>query len=402
MITAGRRSGKPDVKSAQTIYSRRMAEAQSDAAEPKVHFAEERAGRFAIGFIALENPRALNALDLPMLAAIGDKLLEWRGREEIACIVLHSGSERAFCAGGDVKSLALALAKQEGLALAREYFTTEYFVDYLIHEYPKPILCWADGITMGGGIGIMNGASCRVVTERSALAMPEVAIGLFPDVGATYFLSRLPHRLGLFLGLTGTHFSGGDAVELGIVDRLARAEQKSAVLSDLRDLAWSKNGQENRKTLRSFLAGFGDTAVGEKSELWKRRDIIDRLMAGNGIEEVDRNLRSWRANDPWIERAIRGYLAGSPTSLKVVFEQIRSGRTLALKDAFLREWDMAIRFCERSDLVEGVRARLIDKDNRPRWNPPELAAVTDADVAHYFSPHDGAHPLAEKFRAAGI
>src|SRR5262249_59147777 len=140
-----------------------MTESQTGAAPAKVRFAEQPAGRFSIGFIALENPRALNALDLSMLAAIGDKLLAWRGREEIACIVLHSDSERAFCAGGDVKTLAIALEKPDGLALAREYFTTEYFVDYLIHVYPKPILCWADGITMGGGIGVMNGASYCIV-----------------------------------------------------------------------------------------------------------------------------------------------------------------------------------------------------------------------------------------------
>ncbi|HEY1371800.1 MAG TPA: enoyl-CoA hydratase/isomerase family protein [Candidatus Binatia bacterium] len=379
-----------------------MSKPQNGAEDPKVRFTEERAGRFAIGFIALENPRALNALDLPMLAAMGDKLIEWRGREEIACIVLHSSSERAFCAGGDVKSLALALGTPEGAAPAREYFTTEYFVDYLIHAYPKPILCWADGITMGGGIGIMSGAARRIVTERTALAMPEVAIGLFPDVGATYFLSRLPHRFGLFLGLTGGHFSGDDAVALGMADGLARAEQKSAVLSGLRALAWSKDGQENRQTLGNFLAGFADPAVGANSELWKRREAIERLMTGNTIEEIDRNLRSWSENDPLIARAIRGYSAGSPTSVKVVYQQLRSPTTLPLKDVFLREWDMAIGFCERSDFVEGVRARLIDKDNRPRWSPPALSAVRSAEIARYFSPHDAPHPLAEKFRAAGI
>ncbi len=379
-----------------------MANAQSGAAEPKVRFTEERAGRFGIGFIALENSRALNALDLPMLAAIGGKLLDWRGREEIACIVLHSGFERAFCAGGDVKSLALALAKPEGLALAREYFTTEYFVDYLIHAYPKPILCWADGITLGGGIGVMNGASDRIVTERTALAMPEVAIGLFPDVGATYFLSRLPHHIGLFLGLTGAHFTGDDAVALGMADALARAEQKSAVFSGLLDLAWSTDEKKNKDTLRKFLVRLCETAPVEKSELWRRRDTIERLVGENTIEGTDGKLRSWSGNDEWIERAVRGYTAGSPTSARVVFEQLRGGRTLALRDAFLREWDMAIRFCERSDFVEGVRARIIDRDNRPRWNPPVLAGVVDADAARYFSPHDGPHPLEEKFRAAGL
>jgi enoyl-CoA hydratase/carnithine racemase len=378
-----------------------MSQQPAGAEQPKVRFIEEKAGRYIVGFIALDHPRALNALDLPMLAAIGDKLLEWRGREDLACIVLHSDSERAFCAGGDVKTLALALGKPDGLALAREYFTTEYFVDYLIHVHPKPILCWADGIAMGGGIGVMNGASCRVVTERSALAMPEVGIGLFPDVGATYFLNRTPNCIGLFLGLTGAEFNGCDAVAIGMAEGLIRADKKTAVFSGLRDLAWSHDAQRNKDILRTYLAREYDAGAAEKSELWKRRETIWHLVGRGTIEEIDQALRTVRA-DAWLERAIRGYAAAAPTSVKVVFEQMRSGGKLALKDAFLREWDMAIRFCERSDFVEGVRARLIDKDNRPRWNPPELSDVRSAEIARYFSPHPGTHPLEAKFRAAGL
>lgn len=372
-----------------------------DALAPKVRFAEERARKFVLGFIALDHPRALNALDLAMLQAIGEKLLEWRVRDEVACVVLHSDSERAFCAGGDVKTLAARL-QMNGLAVANEYFTTEYFVDYLIHVYPKPILCWVDGIAMGGGIGIMNGASSRVVTERSLLAMPEVLLGLFPDVGGSYFLNRIPHGIGLFLGLTSAEFSGQDAVAIGMAEGLALSDMKNAVFSGLRDLHWSDDAQSNRDTLRNYVAERCDSRVAENSELWKHRDTIQRLTEGKTIEETDDALRTWNGNNQWIAGAISRYLAGSPTSIKVTFEQIRSGGVLALRDAFLREWDTALHFCERSDLLEGVRARLIDKDNRPRWNPARLGDVRQEDVARYFSRHTGAHPLAEKFRAAGL
>jgi enoyl-CoA hydratase/carnithine racemase len=372
------------------------------AAAPKVRFSEEKIGRFVLGFMALDHPRALNALDLSMLSAIGEKLLAWRARAEVACIVLHSDSERAFSAGGDVKTLAAALRQTDGLTLAREYFTTEYFVDYLIHVYPKPILCWADGIAMGGGIGVMNGASCRVVTERSVLAMPEVAIGLFPDVGATYFLNRVPHGIGLFLGLTGTDFSAFDAVALGMAEGLARSETKKEIFSDLRRIVWTDDAKRNKEALRSYLAERCEASAAEKSELWSRRETIDRLTGGNTIEEIDREFRNWHGDDAWIERAIGGYRGASPTSVKVVFEQFRGGRVLGLREAFLREWHMALRFCERSDLIEGVRARLIDKDNRPRWQPASLSEVREEEVARYFFPHPGAHPLAEKFSAAGI
>lgn len=379
-----------------------MTQDPSAAAAAKVRFAEEKAGRFVLGFIVLDHPRALNALDLGMLRAIGEKLLEWRARDEVACIILHSDSERAFSAGGDVKTLAAALRQTNGLAFARDYFTMEYFVDYLIHVYPKPILCWADGIAMGGGIGVMNGASCRIVTERSMLAMPEVAIGLFPDVGATYFLNRRPYGIGLFLGLTGTEFSAYDAVAVGMAEGLARSDTKNAVFSGLRGIAWTDDAKRNKEALRSYLAQQCDTSAAEKSELRNRRETIRRLTTGASIEEIDRAFRSWSGGDAWIERAIHGYVAASPTSVKVVFEQFRGGRALGIRDAFLREWNMALRFCERSDLLEGVRARLIDKDNLPRWQPASLSEVREEEIERYFSPHAGAHPLAEELRAAGI
>jgi enoyl-CoA hydratase/carnithine racemase len=232
--------------------------------------------------------------------------------------------------------------------------------------------------------------------------MPEVAIGLFPDVGGSYFLSRMPHGIGLLLGLSGMQFSGYDAIALGMAEILARAERKNAVLSGLRDLVWSKDENRNKETLKSYLAGESDPSARNRSELWQQRETIERLVAGKTIEEIDAKFRAWSGNDPLIERAIRGYLAASPTSVKVVFEQMRSGRAISLRDAFLREWDMAIRFCEKSDFIEGVRARLVDKDNRPRWDPPALAAVGDENAARYFSPHGGPHPLEEKFRAAGL
>ncbi len=371
--------------------------------QPGVRFTHLKAGRFTLAFIALDNPRALNALGFDMLRAIGEKLLQWREQEEIACVVLHSDSERAFSAGGDVKELGLALGRAGGRALARDYFTMEYFVDYLIRAYPKPVLCWADGITMGGGIGIMNGAACRVVTERSVLAMPEILLGLFPDVGATYFLNRLPDGVGLFLGLTGARFDGFDAVAVGLAEGVVGAADKRAVLGGLARLEWTDDPETNEEVLHQYLAGAFESDAAERSGIRKKAETIRRLVEGATLEEMDGALRGWRGEDAWIARAVRSYLGGAPFSLKVTFEQLRRGRALAPKEALLREWNMAQRMCERGDLVEGVRARLIDKDNRPRWNPATLSAVADDEVERFFSPHgDGAHPLAEKIRAAGL
>ena len=366
--------------------------------DPRVLFSEQQSGHYTIGTIAVDNPRTLNALDLRMLRAMESRLLEWRGREDIACVVLHADSEKAFCAGGDVKSLIIELQSETGIRFAVEYFKTEYFVDYLIQVYPKPILCWADGITMGGGIGIMNGASCRIVTERTVMAMPEIAIGLFPDVGGTHFLNRLPPGLGLFLGLTGARFDGRDAVAIGMADGFALSGKKQEVFAGLTRLNWHADSKNNRKLLQAHLDSFVDAGAAGDSQLLKRLDTVPGLAKQTTIEEIDRAFRNWDSADEWIEDAIHGYLTGSPTSARTIFEQLKRGRELTLKESFLREWDMALNFCTRSDFREGVRARLIDKDQKPNWNPPSLAAVEDKEIERFFSKRHGQGDLlARKF-----
>jgi enoyl-CoA hydratase/carnithine racemase len=350
-----------------------------------VVFSETSARRFALGFIKLNNPRALNALTLAMFRDIEATLLKWRAREDVVCVVLHSDSEKAFCAGGDVKALVVALEQEPDLGSGAQYFTAEYLVDYLIHIYSKPLLCWADGITMGGGIGIMNGASYRAVTERTLMAMPEIAIGLFPDVGGTYFLNRLPDSLGLFLALTGARFDGRDAAAIGMADGIIASNKKSQALDGLAKLEWKSNEAHDKEILRRHISGLADSPTSGRSAIMQRLETIRSLTDKSAIEAVDAALRSWRGTDEWIKSAIDGYLGGSPMSAKAIFRQINEGKKLGLEEVFLREWNMAVNFCGRSDFREGVRARLIDKDQKPQWKPPVLAQVQDTEIERLFS-----------------
>ena len=366
---------------------------------PGADFCLEKAGRHTIGVIQLNNTRALNALTLGMFKAIEAQLLAWEAQSALACVVFHADSDKAFCAGGDVKNLVSELKTTGALQRAAEFFAVEYFVDYLIHRFRKPVLCWADGMTLGGGIGLVNGASSRVVTERTIMAMPEMSIGLYPDVGGTRFLNQMPDGLGLFLGLTSARFDGTDAVAIGMADLEIRSVKKPTVLAGLKDLAWTRDGLENKTLLRQYLEDFAEPSAAKSAAILGRLDVIQSLTIKDSLEAVDAAFRAWQGDDLFLRNAIQNYLRGSPTSAKVIFQQLSRGKTLSLKEIFLREWDMSLNFCARSDFLEGVRARLIDKDQTPRWNPATLEGVSEEEVERFFSSQHGQRNiLAARFK----
>jgi enoyl-CoA hydratase len=347
----------------------------------------ERRGGLVV--VTLNRPRALNALTMPMCRAIDNGLIAWRADPSVHAVLIKGVGERAFCAGGDIRSLYGVLTT-EGVAAAVRFYALEYPMNARLHHFPKPYIALLDGITMGGGVGVSVHGSHRVVTERTLFAMPETGIGLFPDVGATYVLPRLPGRLGMYLGLTGARLGAADCLYAGIgTQHVAAAElealEEALAAADLSGDAFAAV----ERVLARFASDPGP------AELPALRERIDRSY---GQATLDGVLAALAAEPSGWGRGQLEQLDGkSPTSLAVTFRQLCSGATLDFNAAMRLEYRLVHRFMEGHDFREGVRALIIDKDNRPRWRPGRLAEVSRREVDGYFAPlPEGDLPLGEQ------
>lgn len=349
-----------------------------------------------IGSLTLNKPKALNALDLDMARIMLDALNGWSKNDDIVCVVISSQGDKAFCAGGDIVSMYNAMKASNGTIppFLEAFFTTEYTLDYTIHNFSKPIIVWGSGIVMGGGMGLLCGASHRIVTETSRLAMPEITIGLYPDVGGSYFLPRLPGKSGLFLGLTGGNMNGADAMYVGLADALVDSSQFDVLLKNLNEHSWAEaNLGQQVTTLISQLSSPVNPPV---SNVEAHQDYIDGLCSGESCAEVVSTILSAdMKNDKWLSRAQKTLSVGSPITAHLVFEQCQRGAELSLADCFKMEAIMSCRCGESGEFQEGVRALLIDKDNTPKWQYPSVSNVPAEVIANYFSSpwSDETHPL---------
>ncbi|WBS03515.1 enoyl-CoA hydratase/isomerase family protein [Pseudoduganella sp. SL102] len=348
--------------------------------------------RNGTGFITLDRPRTLNSLSLDMIRAITGALLAWRDDDDIAAVVIRSSTDKALCAGGDIRFFHAAgrATPQGGSAQVEDFFTEEYALNYLVHCFPKPYVAMMDGVVMGGGMGIAQGGpqcGVRVVTDRTRLAMPEVNIGLFPDVGGSYFLSRAPGKLGLYLALTALAIGAADALYCGLADHYVPA----AELPLLADLVGSTAGAG----LREAVAMFARPLRGEAgpSELQAHRALIDDHFAHRSVAGIVASLR--RDDHPFAQNALAAIARRSPLMQCVTAEMLRRGATMGIADCLRMERNLVRRAFEHGEVIEGVRALAIDKDHAPRWNPPSLEEVSDDTVARFFEPAwpAWAHPL---------
>lgn len=326
----------------------------------------ERVGR--LGLVTLNRPKALNALTLPMCAAMLERLAAWAVDPAVRAVLIDAGPCRAFCAGGDIRAVAEWGKTGDPRALA--FFATEYRMNAAIKDFPKPYIALLDGIVMGGGLGISVHGSHRVVTENTICAMPETAIGFFPDVGGSYFLSRCPDGLGAYLGLTGARFGPADTLDAGLATHFVPAARLDQIAPRL------AAGEDVERVLASVAepAGPGALAV--------VRPAIGRCFVAPTIEAV---LEVLTAQGEWGRQTAALLATRSPTSLKLVCRQLREGAGRDLDACLRMEYAMAARILEGHDFYEGVRAVVIDKDNNPTWVPDRLDAVSDACIASYFT-----------------
>jgi enoyl-CoA hydratase len=333
--------------------------------------------RGLLGLITLNRPKALNALSLGMIEVIEAALAGWAKDDRIGAVMIQGAGDKAFCAGGDVRAIASTDGSPETARLKRLFFASEYRLNHHIHTYPKPFLALIDGITMGGGCGLSLHGSHVIATERSALAMPETVLGLFPDVGATWFLNRLKGEMGIYLGLSGVRLKANDLVALGLAGHFIPSSSGPALIADL-----AAAPVLDRATIDAALASHaGDAGA---PVVAPRQSDVDRLFAADSVEAIGARLAE--ADFDWAQEALHTLRRASPTSLKITLKQLRDGRSLDLAQMFRIEYRLAVRCTTGHDFPEGVRAILIDKDNAPRWRPDRLEALDRAAIDAYFAP----------------
>jgi enoyl-CoA hydratase len=324
-----------------------------------------------IAFVTLARPKALNALTLEMIRAFYARLVPWAKDPAIRAVVVEGEGDRAFCAGGDVRAVYDSV-KTKPSDLNRSFFTEEYRLNRLIHRLKKPYVALVDGITFGGGLGLSVHGSHRIATERTLAGMPETGIGLFPDIGATWFLNRCPGKMGLYLALTGARVRAADALYVAFATHYA----PSAALEGFkRDLV---AGTDVDAAIRKIAADPGTPPLAAVQA------TIDRLFARDSVEAILAALEA--DGSDWARETLKDLRSKSPTSMKVTFEQLRRGAGLSIEDALIMEYRMTQVFMAGHDFFEGIRALLVDKDQAPKWKPATLAEVTPAEVARYFQP----------------
>lgn len=342
-----------------------------------VLFEERKAANGYIGRATLNRPEKLNTLTTEMIALLHRQFEAWAEDEACKAVFLDGAGEKGFCAGGDV--VAVTTDDSPNMDVGRTFFSTEYDLNYFMHTYPKPLLVWGGGICMGGGFGLLQGCSTRIVTDTSRLAMPECAIGFHPDVGGSWFLQRVSAPMGEVIAITGVHFSGADAVDLGLADILVANDSKDDILSALEATEWSEHARANKAfaeaAVRSVAASSPPTIT---HKLMPHRDRLVACVETPYFQERFDNLVALKDDaDPFLKRVGEGTSHGAPGSAFAVMSFFQRVKHAGLRECLDAELQLSLNMLEHGDFREGVRALLVDKDRNPQW---VYKAIRDIEI----------------------
>ena len=364
-----------------------------------VRFDEVDAGSGKLGRITLSVEATLNSLTLEMVDLLQAQLDGWRTDDSIGAVLIDAAGEKAFCAGGDVQALHASAVETPGgpCDYAETFFTREYRMNYTLHTYPKPLICWGHGIVMGGGLGVMAGCSHRIVTERTRIAMPEVTIALFPDVGGSWFLNHMPGSAGEFLALTGASINAADAIYTGIADRFITSDHKEAVIAALAAQNFTTDSEANHALVKHTLRPFAQLSKGAlpDGQVEPHMTAINALCDGDSVHNIIDNITGLDTEDPWLAKARDSLAHGSKFAARWIHRQLWETRHASLKEVFQAEIQLATHVVRNPEFAEGVGALLIDKDRNPQWQYATSRDVPDAVLDAFFVAPWPENPLAD-------
>lgn len=345
--------------------------------------------------IKLNRPETLNALDLEIILTLKKQLNKWKNNSCLSAVFLHGEGNKAFCAGGDIKSLYSSILsayekKEDPGQAVQPFFENEYRLDYLIHTYPYPVIAWGHSFIMGGGMGLFLASSHKVMTENSALSMPEINIGLFPDVGVSYTLSRLPFETGWYLALTGCRLNYREAQFLGLADFYFNNKDKKEVLQTLISSSFT-----DKQELSAVLKNIQKNTSFQENWIEKNKDQIASLFKSKTIKDIYKKFynSAIEADKRW-QKNRQVFLQSSPTSAGIICEQLKRAKTCNLKEIFQMDLILALNCARGLDFPEGVKTLLIKKNDIPKWKPDSIEKVQDCQIQNYFKPlPDWTNPL---------
>ncbi|MBQ0719841.1 MAG: enoyl-CoA hydratase/isomerase family protein [Gammaproteobacteria bacterium] len=370
--------------------------------EQPVLFSEKACGNGKkIAIATLNAEKALNSLSLEMVDMISAQAELWEADDSVVCILLDSAGDRAFAAGGDIRMLYESMVEcgENYNAYATDFFSREYRLNHRLHNFPKPIIAWGNGFVMGGGMGLFEGADFRVVTESTRIAMPEVTIGLLPDVGGTWFLNQARGNSGLFLALTGAQINAADALYIGLGDVFIPHAEKAAMLDQLATLNWTANADTDRKQMTVALDALQKQhqALVPAAQLEPHMAWIDEATAGDTLEAVVAAISAYEGDNKWLSRAVATLKRGCPASIFLAYELNQRGRDLPLNECLKLELIGTVNCAKYGVFREGIRAQIIEKDNQPKFQPATLAEFSSEMREQYLTwPWaDKANPLAD-------